>query len=107
MGFKIESLSTMSSIATNLDTIASDATTKLNSTSTALDELVSNVKGQNIDLTLNNLKNGINTTGGNTVTLLNDISAFITSQVGSYTTNEETVSQGLNDISNALDGMEV
>lgn len=107
MGFKIESLSTMASIANGLSNTATSATSRLTQTASALDELVSNVKGQGIDTTLNSLKSGLQTSGNSAVNLLNEVSAFITSQVGSYTTNEETIINELNQIDNALESLEV
>ena len=107
MGFKIESISNMTNIANNLSTVSTQATSKLTQTSTALDELVSNVKGSGIDTTLNSLKSGINDTGNKAVTLLNDISAFISSQTTSYVTNEENVVSELGAIDSALEGLEV
>lgn len=107
MGFKIESISNMTTIANNLSTVSTEATAKLTQTSTALDELVSNVKGSGIDTTLNSLKSGVNDIGNKAVTLLNDVSAFITSQTSSYVTNEETVVNELGAIDTALEGLEV
>lgn len=107
MGFKIESISSMTTIANNLSTVSTEATAKLTQTSTALDELVSNVKGSGIDTTLNSLKSGVNDIGNKAVTLLNDVSAFISSQTASYVTNEETVVNELGAIDSALEGLEV
>lgn len=107
MGFKIESIATMTSIANNLSNISSEAKNKLVNTTTAVDEIVSNVKGQGVDTTLNKLRNGINSTGNAAITLLNDISTFISTQTTSYTTNEETVVQELKAIDTALEGLEV
>lgn len=107
MGFKIESISNMTTIANNLSTVSTEATAKLTQTSTALDELVSNVKGSGIDTTLNSLKSGVTDTGNKAVTLLNEVSAFITSQTSSYVTNEETVVSELGAIDSALEGLEV
>lgn len=107
MGFKIESISSMTTIANNLSTVSTEATAKLTQTSTALDELVGNVKGSGIDTTLNSLKSGVNDIGNKAVTLLNDVSAFISSQTASYVTNEETVVNELGAIDSALEGLEV
>ena len=77
MGFKIESISSMTTIANNLSTVSTEATAKLTQTSTALDELVSNVKGSGIDTTLNSLKSGVNDIGNKAVTLLNDVPSMV------------------------------
>lgn len=107
MGFKIESISKMTTIANNISNISSEAKSKLSSTTATVDELVNNVKGQGVDTALNKLRSGINNTLNTTISLLSDVSTFISTQTTSYTTNEQIVAQELKAIDVALQGLEV
>lgn len=105
MGFKIESISTMTTIANNLSTLANDASARFSQTSAAIDALVSNVEGQGVDVELNKLRESIVSSGATTVNLLNEVSSFINSQATAYASNEETVAQELTNIESDLEGL--
>ena len=107
MGFKIASLTEMNNIAGTMSNLASTAQGKINSTKSTLDSLTGLISGDNVAPTLQKLNGSISTTGGEAITLLNDISTFITTQATSYTANEEDVTNALQNVNSVLEGLEV
>ena len=107
MGFKIESIDIMNSVASQLGDTATEGKTKVTDTSSDLTTLASLVSGGGVDTALNNINTNLQAVANEAITLLTQISEFITSQSASYTATETTTQSELSDVDSMLASLEV
>ena len=105
MAFKIQNIDAMRDIPNQMETTIGVAQSERTKLINAIDLVNESVTDPDVDKTLNNFKDLVETSTNDMIKLMTDISAFIKKQTETYASNEENVSAELSDIQSALDGI--
>lgn len=106
MGFRVESLATMNTIAANMESAATEAKSQADKVNNALGSLTTVIKGGGVEKTLPALESGVTEVTGKTIELFTRISEFIKTQSASYASTEDALQAAFASAQSNLDQME-
>lgn len=96
--FRVANIGDIKNIASKMQTESDTANSTFQESIQTLTNLTSNMKGDGVDEALAKLQNEIQTLGSSTINVMNEINAFITSQINQYQTANENASANLEQI---------
>lgn len=105
MAFRIQSIEQMKEVARKMSDCATTAQTTTDKVISNIEVFVSSISGKGVDSALSTLQSAVTSNTQKMVSLLNDISTFISTQTSSYESNEDNAATSLNDVQNALDAI--
>ena len=96
--FRVANIGDIKNIAAKMQTEADTANSTFQESIQTLTNLTSNMKGDGVDDALAKLQNEVQTLGTSTINVMNEINAFITSQINQYQSANENASANLEQI---------
>ena len=107
MGFKIQSVDNLKKTANRMSECAVKTRMIYENVYASIETLSDQISGMGVEKSLRDLNQGVMGVGTLLEYYMGRVSEFIYSQVGSYATNEEELSDQLDDIQNLLDGITI